>query len=533
MKSRLTVFLVLLGCCSVCLAQGNTVQAQQQDLQSQVLVAQAIRQMDELNNDAALQTLQEALRLNPENVIAHFWIGFIARQRATDPQMRALAEKHLRIALELHPDGELGQTVRSWLMRVTGRPVGFRLVLDNTGVSAQQKDRLRASRLIGDLMVKKTSGGDQSIATLPAGDRRADIRNMSSLWNPQFGISMMPQRDLEKRAREWTNWDASTGPKFGWAGALGGVSTLLVGTKELQVVTGHYASMPLTIIDPVDGRIVLASEVNNASALYAISAGLLEILKEHVPLLDSLSGPIQAALLVNALASRANKRLERVSNLYRDRELLNETAIPLKQKTGRVWLRALGQNVKPKGDTAQAAAAGRTYLTPGEILAQPRLAVAPVFCADVLGQEVVDDLAEDIVSDVVAQGDYAVLPASQVKQAATSLRASAPEKPLLRCYEQVAEEAGAQYLLLTWMDDFELNIAGKNLVGAEATARMTGRWVLRDLAEGKTVRSARFCFKKEKTEGFGDGGERLLIVTEEVSAQVRLAIAGALVTTTH
>ncbi len=524
---RLVLVLMLVGGRATCLAQGNTVQAQQQDLQSQTLVAKAIQQMDELNNDAALGTLQEALELNPQNVTAHFWIGFIARQRAVEPQMKELAARHLRAALELHPDGELGQTARSWLMRVTGRPVGFRLVLDNTGVPASQQDRLRASTAIGDMMVSKSNSSTKTEADAPADSRRADTRNMSAMWNEPFSIAMMQQSDLEKRAREWTNWDAAAGPRFGWVGALGGISTLLVGSGNLQVAVGHYASMPLTVVDPIDGRIVLASEVNNASALFALTAGLLDMLKKEVPLLRSLSGPVEGALLVNALASRANRRLERVSNLYREREFHDETALPLKQKTGRVWLRALGRNEKAKDDTTQPA--GRAYLTPGEILAQPRLAIAPVFCDDVLGQEVVDDLAEDIVSEVVAQGNYAVLPASQVRQAAVGLRAGAPEKPLLRCYEQVTEAAGARYLLLTWMDDFELDVEGKSIVGAQATARMTGRWALRDLAEGTTVRSARFAFARKRSDGFGDGGERLLVVTDEVSGQVRQAIVQALV----
>ncbi|NLE60578.1 MAG: tetratricopeptide repeat protein, partial [Planctomycetes bacterium] len=336
---RMYVVFAAVLCLSICAsAQTDAVSDQQAHLESLALVAEAIKQMDEFNNQGALETLQRALELNPDNVTAHFWIGFIARQRVNDPQMKLLAVEHLQRALALHPDGEMGQTVRSWLMRVTGRPVGFRLVPDNSGVPRDQQDRLRASMVIGNQMVSKSrsSKGDEGASSLER--RPADIShmspmwssdNVSAFWSTDFRISTLAQRDLQQKAREWTNWDAGEGSKFGWVGALGGVSTMLVGTENLHVSTGHYASMPVTIIDPLDGRIILASEVNNASALYAVSAGLLDFLKDKLPLLDSLSGPIEGALLVNALASRANRRLERVSNLYRDRELLDETAIPL------------------------------------------------------------------------------------------------------------------------------------------------------------------------------------------------------------
>ena len=532
-------FTLLLLARSACLAQ-DVVATQQQDLRAMELVAQAVEQINAFNNAEALQTLKEALQISPDNATAHFWIGFIARQRAAgDPEMKQLSVDHLRQALKIAPDGEFGKTVRGWLVRLTGRPPGMTLVVDSSGVSgaagSQGYPITGDSYLMPTTLVAKRMCGEECLGFAGlltgalvghGGGRSQDTKKMSILGDVGYPLMMMPEDRLRKLSQEVAGGGDGSDLKCGWVVGLGRLSGLSIDSKKrLCLPLNLYAHLPLTLIDPVDGHIVSTFEVGNDILTCALGSELLSVLTKKLGLVgDLLSGGGEGALLINSLAAQSVRVLARTTGAFRERELLDEIALPLKPEgqPKALWLRALGNQGKSsvkEGATAQTSADTNEYRTPGQVLALPRLAVAPPFCADILGEEATTNLANDIVSEVVEAGDYAVLPPSEIRKGTRELRQTDPRLPLLRCYERVAEQMGARYLLLVFLDEYYSNISGRNLVASKAIVRMRGHWALRDMQQDKVVLSNRFSFQ-EASQKMDDGGQRLLEATEKVSAQV-------------
>ena len=129
-------------------------------------------------------------------------------------------------------------------------------------------------------------------------------------------------------------------------------------------------------------------------------------------------------------------------------------------------------------------------------------------------------MAEDLTCELVASGKYSVIPASQVQRGLEQTRESGPQRPLLRCYESVAQSTGARYLALCWFDDFESTVRTKDIVGSEAVVRIRGHYAVRDLTAGATLLKEKFDFGSSKTELVGDVAERYLIAVENVAQQV-------------
>ncbi len=515
---RGTEFVVLLLCAvslSVAVAV-PMVPDENADEQALLMIEEAMDRLDAHDLAGAVDRLGKALELNPDSFDAHFWLGYVRMMSAAgNQQHREEAISHFQACLKIMPWGEAGRLARKMLVRLTGRPAGVTLLLDTQGAegAGAQATEIVANEMCGQRLLGFSSLIARVASSPFSGARLSeavvDTSSMALVPGRRIALAAMPEAARQDLVREVVG-GIDVAPRCGWVGALGPVRSGALGSFGGGAVgLGLGARMSVSLVDPLDGRIVHTFEASSAALQYALGAVLAK------ELAGRLTGKLgralgaeeatEAGIALASLAVQVQHRLTRLTSSLREREMQDELALPVE---GGVWIRSAAK-------------------TPGEATGRPRLAVAPFFCPDSTTEEVAAAIAEDLASIVVADGRFSVIPAQQYAPRVKELHESEPRRPLLRCYEAISRGAKARYMATVWFDQMESGVAIKNLLGSEASVVMRGRCGIVDLDRGRTVVQRPFECQTAKREAVGDVAEKYLIAIEEVSGQVVGELAAA------
>jgi hypothetical protein len=364
---------------------------------------------------------------------------------------------------------------------------------------------LAFSSLLTAAVVKSISGGDGS----PRADDMGHLRFAGGRAYPLSTLATDTAR-FTACVRELSGAASDGEPKCGWVAGLGPVYAQFPSLPVERLGLGGFATMPVTVVDPLDCSIVQTFDVGTASVQYAVATKLVSgigdlIGGEFGGLLGG--GGNEGAAVVTCLAMQTHHRLSRLTRRLREDELRDELTFPLNDPWG-CWLRSCAK-------------------TPAEALSAPRVSIAPIFCPDAIASEVAPDIEDDVLSALLDGGACSVVSSRQFGRGIEALQNERKGLPLLRCHEQIARGVEADYLLLTWFDDFTSTVKSKNLIGSEALVRMKGHASVVDVRSGQPTVTRKFDFRADKSELVGDVAERYLIAREQVAANVVAEVVGA------
>jgi hypothetical protein len=485
-------------------------------LEAQQLIGQALDRISEADSDGAMALLRQALALNSDSFQGHFWLAYLARQRAgSDLEMKRLAIEHLQAALAIIPRGDAAQCARSLLVKLTGRPSDVSLIISapasSAGDAPVQATKLVAQTMCGQGGLSFASMVTRTVAS-PLAGRVEDTGHMQLLTGKLCPLASLNQDDLTSLVREVAGTGQEGGLKCGWLVGLSPVNLAAARIPNGQQVMDlpGYARMLMTVVDPIDARVIGTFEVSTGSLQYALPTLLVSrIASKAAPLAKLLglggdSNDVTCSMLT-CLAAQTQHRLSRLTTRLKERDLRDEIALPVE---GGRWILS-------------------TAKTPREALSAPRVAIAPVFCPDITAEQMATDCAEDAAAAISGAGMFSVIPASQFQRGVEEIREEAADLPLLRCYEQIARKNRARYLLLTWFDDFQSTVESKNLTGSQAVVRAVGHLAVQDVEAGGTVMAREFSYGSRTSEFVGDVAEKYLLAVEAVTGQVAKAISDA------
>lgn len=114
---------------------------------AQKLTVQGVADFKAGNAEQGRKTLEQAISIDATVYEAHFWLGrYFAQKAGSSTEARRKAIECFRSAVALQPYGDEGDLIRSWLIKLTGRPKSVVIVplrvYGKDGYDSQETDEI-------------------------------------------------------------------------------------------------------------------------------------------------------------------------------------------------------------------------------------------------------------------------------------------------------------------------------------------------------------------------------------------------------